>query len=148
MRVTEVGIERSCPENWAQMQPGPTSRFCERCTKHVHDLSAMTRAQAREVLSRREQEDLCVRYLRDEQGRIALRRPDVLPAASLRRARLRPAAALVLVLAACTSSKPPKKFVEDMGPAPRLKNPPPAAASQGDADQKADPDPRAMLDPH
>lgn len=83
------------------MKPGDRKRFCSDCKKFVHDLSAMTRAEAREVLESRPAEGLCVRYLYDAHGDVVFR--DTLPAAFLSRAkRIAAAAVLPMGLAACS----------------------------------------------
>jgi hypothetical protein len=107
MRADDVRIADPCPEDFDAMHPdrphGATRRFCDRCTKHVHDLSAMTEAQARQVLAGTSRERVCVRYLHDDEGRILFRpAADVVPIASLARRREgKTAAALALMLAAC-----------------------------------------------
>jgi len=57
-----------CPQRFAEMSPeGDRTRYCGACDKSVHDLSAMTSAEAAALLHRRS--DLCVRYLYDRSGR-------------------------------------------------------------------------------
>jgi hypothetical protein len=108
MRSTDIRIEDPCEEDWGAMRPEDGRRFCDRCTKHVHDLSSMTEAQAREVLARKEDRRVCVRYLHDDQGRIVFRQPDVVPVTSLSRRDVRPAAALAVALAACAPHDNPE----------------------------------------
>ena len=72
-------------------------RFCDRCSQHVHDLSAMPESEARAVLARAEEgERVCVRYHADARGEIRFRPADVVPTSSLSRiaATRRAAAAL------------------------------------------------------
>lgn len=85
------------------MKPGDRKRFCGDCKKYVHDLSAMTRAEAREVLQSRPTEGLCVRYLYDVHGDVVFR--DTIPASFLSRAkRIAAAATFPLGLAACSGA--------------------------------------------
>jgi hypothetical protein len=51
------------------MAPRESARFCGDCKKLVHDLSAMSEANARRLLER-SSESLCVRYLHDRAGEI------------------------------------------------------------------------------
>lgn len=44
-------IEEPCPANWNDMQGDEKKRYCEHCKLHVHNLSAMTLSEQREVLS-------------------------------------------------------------------------------------------------
>jgi hypothetical protein len=43
-------IEKPCPANWDEMKGDEKRRFCERCQLHVHNLSAMTAKEQREVV--------------------------------------------------------------------------------------------------
>ena len=105
MRVTDIAIESPCGADWQTMKPGDKKRFCDTCKKHVHDLSAMTRDEARVVLGSRPTEGLCVRYLYDTYGDVVFR--DTIPATFLSRAkRLAFAATLPMSLAACSGAMP------------------------------------------
>lgn len=44
-------IEKPCPASWDAMQGDEKKRYCERCQLHVHNLSAMTPSEQREVLA-------------------------------------------------------------------------------------------------
>jgi len=67
-----IPIDR-CPRRYADMPPdGPRSRRCAQCETSVHDLSAMSRAEAARVLAG--DEPVCVRYLFDRSGRVVHRR--------------------------------------------------------------------------
>jgi hypothetical protein len=48
-------------------------RFCGLCSKHVHDLSAMTEAEAEALVTREQSSGLCVRYRARPDGSIAHR---------------------------------------------------------------------------
>ena len=67
------------------------TRFCDRCSKHVHDLSARTEIEARELLARHRGSRLCVRVARDSRGMVVFRAAG---------------AAAVLSLAACGPTLP------------------------------------------
>ena len=124
MRKSELPIDEPCHEDWGAMRRDPGSRrFCDQCSKHVHDLTSMTEAEAREVLASAAGERICVRYRVDGSGNLKFRAPahKTQPAPSLVpvRALRRPAgsrstvrqvapvaaaapAALAVALAACT----------------------------------------------
>lgn len=91
---------------------GDAIRHCEQCSFEVHDLNAMTEADARALLQDQAGARLCVRYQSDRHGRIRFadsdtRRP------SLAWSALAAAASLV-ALVACTSHGPPTlEIIED-----------------------------------
>jgi hypothetical protein len=103
MNRNEVKIGSPCSLDWRKMTPAEGGRFCGDCKKVVRDLSSMTEREARALLKREANGELCVRYILDERGRIffgadAPRRDrgwDVLPSQFLNRARRLAAAALV-----------------------------------------------------
>jgi hypothetical protein len=109
MKSSEVAIASPCHEDWGAMTPEGARRFCDRCDKHVHDLSALTEVQARALLTRPAERDagICVRYRANAAGEIVFAPPtNVVPIGALRRRRvaaaLPAAAGLAMALAACT----------------------------------------------
>lgn len=96
------------------MRPEGAQRFCDRCDKHVHDLSALTESEAQAVLAKRDGARVCVRYLVDVEGAVVFREPaPIVPVSALRR-RPQPivrAAAMALALAACTPHREPVESV-------------------------------------
>jgi len=105
------------------------SAHCTHCAKSVHNLSRMTRGEAREFLREHAGERLCVSYGRDADGKIVFKQPEPAPAPVVPISRLRrraaPAAAgvgLAAALAACTPvdnptvDKPAVEVVEPSGP--------------------------------
>lgn len=75
-----LNINEPCPADWSAMSSeGEARRFCDQCELHVHDLSAMPRVEAEALLESKASESngpgeaparLCVRYLKDADGRI------------------------------------------------------------------------------
>jgi hypothetical protein len=63
-----------CSESWNGMAGDDRERFCTRCTLTVHDLSAMTEADARALLAG-PAERLCVRFGVRRDGTVVTRRP-------------------------------------------------------------------------
>jgi hypothetical protein len=63
MNRNTLKIAEPCSERWAEMDGDDKRRFCDRCTKHVHNLSAMTRQEARALLkASKGGETPCVTY--------------------------------------------------------------------------------------
>lgn len=88
MHKRELVVKEACHEPWEEMQGGATRRRCESCEQDVHDLSAMTRTEAKMVLARRAMgQRLCVRFASDEEGRVLFRPEPLIPPALLLRGR-------------------------------------------------------------
>lgn len=68
MHRDDVPIAEPCSAEWATMTGDARRRFCQMCTKHVHDLSAMTATEAAGVLE--QESGPCVRYSTDASGNI------------------------------------------------------------------------------
>lgn len=64
-----IAITVPCPADWDAMAGDAAHRFCDRCGKHVHNLSAMPADTAREVIANTAGHT-CVRFQRDEDGRV------------------------------------------------------------------------------
>jgi hypothetical protein len=64
-------IPTPCSADWNSMVGNDQVRFCEHCSLHVHNLSALTRNQAERLVAQANGK-LCVRYIRDPAGRPAL----------------------------------------------------------------------------
>lgn len=77
-RLDRLAIASPCPESWQVMSGDERSRFCSRCQKHVHDLSALE-AREIEALVEATQGRFCARITRDRFGRIVTREPEVPP---------------------------------------------------------------------
>lgn len=115
MRMTELPISEPCQEDWDAMREDPGARrFCDQCTKHVHDLSELTEAEARAVLDNRGDRRICVRYRVDGDGSLKFKPAE---------ARTNPAGAKTLVpLTALRRRTPPataplpRRVVAAVGP--------------------------------
>ena len=98
MKRADLPIESPCSANWSTMTRDGQKRFCDACKKHVHDLSAMSPAEARGVLDAPRARDLCVRYLYDDEGNILFRPSyELVPPSMLARAKRFVTAAGVIV---------------------------------------------------
>jgi len=92
------------------MRPEEKGRFCFECSKKVHDLSAMTKDEAKDFLRSSSCNDICVSYQHHEDGTLVFREPaprpaPIVPLARLRRPRSVAAAVagvgMAMALAAC-----------------------------------------------
>lgn len=72
MKRAEAPIRQPCSADWSAMDGTDERRFCGQCSKHVHNLSAMTEARARAVVADR---NVCVRYSVDPATRAIRHRP-------------------------------------------------------------------------
>jgi len=59
--IHQIRVEKPCPMDWDAMIGDGQTRFCSGCQRHVHHLSAMSRAEAQSLLQA-SPERLCVRY--------------------------------------------------------------------------------------
>lgn len=63
-----VDVKSPCSESWDEMFGNDEVRFCSHCAKDVHNLSAMTRQKAEEIL--KSNKSLCVRYVKTPHGKL------------------------------------------------------------------------------
>jgi len=70
MHRDDLPIPDPCHASWDAMDGDDRRRFCDACSQHVHDLSAMTEAEASEVLV---EPGVCVRYTVGAGDRIQFR---------------------------------------------------------------------------
>ncbi len=84
-------------------RPEPGKTFCDKCEKHVHDLSAMTRREAERFLASHVGERICVAYRTSRDGSILVR-PEP---------RMIGVVLMALGLAACTGYAPEVQHPDD-----------------------------------
>ena len=84
MSLDVLRVASPCQASWESMAGDEASRFCEHCQKQVHNLSAMPRAEAEQLVCEAAGE-LCVRYARDEAGRVLTLDYEALPKGRRRR---------------------------------------------------------------
>lgn len=65
-------VASPCPEDWNGMEGDEKRRYCGRCRLHVYNLSAMTSAEAAELVEGRSGR-LCVRFVRSHDGKVMTR---------------------------------------------------------------------------
>jgi hypothetical protein len=66
-------IARPCTESFAAMPGDDKTRFCDKCQKHVHDLSARTEEEARALFREARGGRTCVRFAKDASGNVLFR---------------------------------------------------------------------------
>jgi hypothetical protein len=107
--LTDVTIASPCRADWNAMAGDARRRFCADCKLHVHDLSAMTAAEAEAFLRAATTGRTCVRIHRRADGRVLTRDCPVGLRQRLRAAWARAAAlacALWSAAAACARPRP------------------------------------------
>jgi len=67
--LNQVRIASPCNARWEDMSGDDRSRFCQHCQKHVFNLSAMSRAEA-EQLVREKDGKFCGRFYQRRDGRM------------------------------------------------------------------------------
>lgn len=67
--LDRIEVKSPFSEIWDEMFGNDEIRFCSHCTKDVHNLSAMTRKTAAELITRSNGR-ICVRYEKDPSGKI------------------------------------------------------------------------------
>jgi hypothetical protein len=60
--IDSVEVGAPCSEEWSEMKGNDKVRFCSHCSKHVNNLSEMTRKEAMRFV-RSSHGDLCIRYI-------------------------------------------------------------------------------------
>ena len=69
INVDEIRVASPCNARWNDMAGYERARFCGQCSKHVFNLSAMTRAQI-ETLVQEKEGKFCGRFYRRADGRM------------------------------------------------------------------------------
>jgi hypothetical protein len=65
--LEQINVASPCHADWNAMSGDDQKRFCGHCEKHVHNLSAMTRTAAEELVCSNAGH-LCVQYQKDAAG--------------------------------------------------------------------------------
>ena len=95
--LSKVRVASPCPADWDSMIGDERVRFCGQCELNVYNLSAMTKAQAENLIVRTEGR-LCVRFFRRKDGSILTQDcPVGLRALRQRMSRIRRALASMLL---------------------------------------------------
>lgn len=114
MKPDPIRIQGPCSKNWEELDGDDRSRFCLDCGLSVHNLEAMTRAEAHDLVTAPKSR-VCVRRVSDESGEpIFLDTPQApartLPFLDRGPLWLRVAAtAIASLVAACRQAPPPSE---------------------------------------
>ena len=73
MRRGQLPILNPCQEDYGAMRGPAQRRFCDKCDKHVHNLSEMTEREATALLGAQDGARICVRYRVASDGRVRFR---------------------------------------------------------------------------
>jgi|GEM_PF-2276831 len=92
-----ISVESPCEMKWSDMTGDDLARHCERCETTVHDLSALTREDARKLIFGKSGK-MCVRYHADNENKIINAEP-----VTIDRRDRRPIAACLLALSLSVS---------------------------------------------
>jgi ecotin len=71
--LAQYRIEEPCTEAWDGMHAAGAGRHCDKCSKKVHDLTAMDQAEVDVLLADAGSKHVCVRMRQDSAGRIMTR---------------------------------------------------------------------------
>lgn len=83
--LEHVKVAAPCPADWEKMVGDERVRYCNQCSRHVYNLSGMTRREAEGLVTSAEGR-LCVRFYRRSDGTILTRNCPVGLSALKRRA--------------------------------------------------------------
>jgi hypothetical protein len=111
--LDSIRIASPCSADWNSMQGDERRRFCADCKLHVHDISAMSRDEALDLLRQAGQGRLCVRLHRRSDGTVLTQDCPVGLRRRLRWAWARAVAAASVLLSAIGCAR--KQETMDMG---------------------------------
>jgi hypothetical protein len=80
-----VKVAPTCKLRWDHVDPAEKQWFCSQCQHDVHNLSAMTKGEAKKFMRTPCAGRRCISFLQDDQGRTVFRR-HLLPFGSAARA--------------------------------------------------------------
>ncbi len=63
-----IKVASPCSARWSEMDGDERARFCQLCSKHVYDLSSMSREDAEALVREREGRETCVRFFVRKDG--------------------------------------------------------------------------------
>lgn len=112
MRSQDIEIPEPCHADWDAMRPEERGKFCFECQTKVHDLSAMTKDEARTFLRSNACNDICVSFEHQDDGTLLFREPaprpaPIVPLSRLRRRRSVAAAGMAMGMAAALAACAP-----------------------------------------
>ena len=87
MNKAALPLSFRCSLDWEKMTIADKGRFCADCKKVVHDVSAMTKSEAKALLADGKKSELCIRYIADRDGQVIFKNSNLVPSNSLLRGR-------------------------------------------------------------
>ena len=69
MKSVQITIPEPCQEDWDKMSQREQGRFCDKCSKTVHDFSGQTDRQIGQFISAHANEKICGRFRSDQLAR-------------------------------------------------------------------------------
>jgi len=118
--LPNVHVASPCPADWSKMTGDERVRMCGQCSKHVFNLSQMTRSEAEELVIEKHG-NLCVRYFQRTDGTILLKDCTVAASSRKRQMILAGAAALLATGGGLAALMMPKR---DVAAVPTIAAPP------------------------
>ena len=67
--LDHISVAAPCHAKWSEMSGDERARFCKLCSKHVYNLSAMSRTEA-EALVQQKEGKVCVRFYQRADGTV------------------------------------------------------------------------------
>jgi hypothetical protein len=68
--ITNLRVAAPCPAAWDKMQGDAQVRFCSLCSKNVYNISALSRAEAENLIRSSKEGRLCVRFYQRSDGTV------------------------------------------------------------------------------
>jgi hypothetical protein len=105
-----VKVPPTCKLRWDHVDPKEKQWFCSHCQHDVHNVSAMTRREAKKFMST-PCEGRCISFLQDDQGRAVFRRPLLSFDSATRKLSWFLSSLFVLLVSGCATC-PPKEATQ------------------------------------
>jgi hypothetical protein len=115
--LANLAIASPCRAEWSAMAGDDKRRFCADCKLHVHDLSAMTTAEAHALLRAAGGGRVCVRFHRRADGRVLTRDCPIGLRQRMRAAWARAAALVCALWSTAAACARPRSDASDPAPA-------------------------------
>lgn len=95
----------ACPKLWESMEGSETTRFCESCGHHVHNLSLLDPETRRQLLAKSRSERVCGIFFKDLEGNLVTAESESELAKKMRLIRRAAITAGAIALSSCASRK-------------------------------------------
>ncbi len=123
--LRRITVPTPCPMDWNLMRGDDRMRFCDSCSKHVYNLSAMTASQIGELIRDQEGNSFCGRFYKRPDGSLVTSEcPQTEPPRTRRRLQLRLSSIMSLVAMMATMLGFIKMVAKDEGSSAQQLSPP------------------------